>query len=133
MLKATIEFKNHSQIIIENEREFVKFYFDRFADKLDERDFGNIVSIIYGGIIIDNDIGCIKYIFKDNTDIFAITFDECYQIKKQHSNVRVFALNKEALNNFMSIIGVNDNSVYAGATYYNGGFVWEVSKTTITL
>lgn len=134
MFKATIEFKDNTQITIENKREFMKFYFDRFADKLSERDFGNMASIIYGGIFIDYDMEYVKQLFKVYKvgSISVITF-EGYQIKKQHQDVKVFTLDKDALNNFMSMIGVKDRAVHAGATYYSDSFVWEVNKVTIVL
>ena len=131
MFKATIELKDNTQIIIDNKREFMKLCFDKFSNILNERSLGIISSIIYSGVLIDYDIMYFNDILR-NSDISTITFDG-YQVKKQHNDIKVFMLDKEALHNFMSMIGVSDSAVHAGATYYNGNFVWEVHRATITL
>jgi hypothetical protein len=131
MFKAIIEFKDNTQITIDNKREFMKLCFDKISGISDERSLGIISSIIYSGILIDYDISYINDIIRDS-DISNITF-ECYQVKKQHHNVKVYMLDKEALNNFMSMMGIKDTGVHTGATYYHNNFIWEVSKTTVTL
>ena len=139
MFNATITFTNDETITLTNEKAFMKFYFDRYGgqvDKfggyLDEWDYADIATYIYSGLMSNYDIFRIQQIFKTHTDIKQITFD-AYQIKKQHHNRIIFALSKEALNRFMSMVGVHKKGVHPGATYYNKGFVWEISRTQFTI
>ena len=130
MFKATITFNDKSQAVVDSPQEFTKLFFERFKRAFNVRDYCKIASIVFGGMIADTDIDRVGHILKDNTDIIKIEFN-CYQIKKQHHDVRAFALSKEALKNFLSMMGVHDNGINAGATYYNSGFAWEVSKASV--
>ncbi len=130
MFKATITFNDQSQAVVDSPQEFTRLFFERFKRAFNVRDYCKIASIVFGGMIADNDIEQIGRVLKDNTDILNIEFN-CYQVKRQHQDVRMFALSKEALKDFLSMAGIHSDSVNAGTTYYTNGFIWEVSRASI--
>ena len=132
MFKATITFNDQSQSIVNNPQEFTKLYFERFGNLLNVRDYCDISSVVFSGMIADTDINRVGCVLKKNTDILCIKFD-CYQIKRQHQDIRAFALSKEALKNFLSMMGVHESGINAGVTHYSNGFAWEISKTSIII
>ena len=132
MFKATITFNDKSQTVVNSPQELTRLFFERFNNTFNVRDYCQIASIVFGGMIADNDIERVGCILKKNTDILNIEFN-CYRIKKQHHDVCAFALSKEALKSFLSMGNVNSNSINAGITYYINNFAWEVSRTNIIL
>jgi hypothetical protein len=132
MFKATITFKDQSQAVINSPQEFTKLFFERFNRAFNVRDYGKIASVVFGGMIADNEIERIGRVLKDNTDILHIEFN-CYQVKKQHQDVRMFALSKDALKDFLSMVDVHESGIGAGITHYTNGFAWEVSKASIII
>ena len=130
MFNATIEFKEGSTHTFENTESFMQAWYQMYNKKQDLWDLADVSNIINGGIISQYDIFRIRKIFKDKTNVERIIFN-VYQVKVQHKEIRVYCLSKAALTNFMRMAVPNTAAIHGGATYYNDGHVWEVSKTTL--
>lgn len=132
MIKGTVFYKNTgiSRTFLSTDAEVLRGWYEVYSDKQTLRELAEIASIFKGGIFTDEELPRVKQLLTEKTDIEKFVFD-VIQVKVQHKEVRIYCLDKEALSALFKMVGVTHDNIHTSATYYNGGHVWEVSKTTL--
>lgn len=111
---------------------FIKGFYQEFTRNMTLDEYVKVVSIFKSGLITESDLHWFKQFLLEKTYLEKFVFN-VYQVKVQHKEMRIYCLNKNALASILCPVGVNPNGVHGGATYYNDGHIWEVSKTKVEI
>ena len=111
---------------------FVKGYYTEFTKTHTLEEIADVIAIFKSGIITEDTLFWFRGLLARETYLDKFVFD-VYQVKVQHKDMRLYCLNKNALASILCAAGVNPAGVHGGATYYNDGHIWEVSKTTLEI
>lgn len=111
---------------------FIKGFYREFTKNMTLEEYAKVVSIFKSGLITESDLRWFKQFLFEKTYLEKFVFN-AYQVKVQHKEMRIYCLNKAALTSILCTVGVNPNGVHGGATYYNDGHIWEVSKTKVEI
>lgn len=111
---------------------FIKGYYAEFTSTHTLEEFAEVVAIFKSGIITEDRLFWFRRLLAGKTYLDKFIFD-AYRVKVQHKAMKIYCLNKEALASILCTVGVNPNGVHGGATYYNDGHIWEVSKITLEI
>lgn len=111
---------------------FIKGFYQEFTRNMTLDEYVKVVSIFKSGLITESDLHWFKQFLLEKTFLEKFVFN-VYQVKVQHKEMRIYCLNKNALASILCPVGVNPNGVHGGATYYNDGHIWEVSKITLEI
>jgi len=111
---------------------FIKGFYQEFTRNMTLDEYTKVVSIFKSGLITESDLRWFKQFLLEKTYLEKFVFN-AYQVKVQHKEMRIYCLNKNALASILCLVGVHPDGVHGGATYYNDGHVWEVSKTKVEI
>lgn len=111
---------------------FIKGFYQEFTKNMTLEEFAEVVAIFKSGILTEDTLFWFRRLLARETYLEKLVFN-AYQVKVQHKEMRIYCLNKNALASILCSVGVNPNGVHGGATYYNDGHVWEVSKTKVEI
>ena len=132
MIKGTAFYKNTgiSRTFENTSTEILRGWYEVYGDKQTLRELAEINATFHCGLFTDEHLPKFRQLLTEKTDIEKFVFN-VIQVKVQHKDIKIYCFDKEALSALFKMAGVSHDNIHTGATYYNGGHIWEVTRTTL--